>query len=109
MYIMKRKINLSFLLAAIFVVIFGGESARADIMLTTKGYRLTILPIMGAEKVEVPEGKVKVRELAEMSFDNKKSSSNIQNDFTKNGMEKKCPYIVLKNKGIDQITQLAQR
>ncbi|MBW6415366.1 hypothetical protein A7K93_11295 [Candidatus Methylacidiphilum fumarolicum] len=106
---MKRKINLSFLLAAIFVVIFGGESARADIMLTTKGYRLTILPIMGAEKVVVPEGKVKVRELAEMSFDKKKSFSNTQKDFTNNRMGKKCPYIVLKNKGIDQVTQLTLR
>ncbi|KIE58292.1 hypothetical protein A946_07255 [Methylacidiphilum kamchatkense Kam1] len=104
---MKRKINLSFLLAAIFVVIFGGEFARADMMLTTKGYRLTILPIMGAEKVEVPEGKVKVRELAELSLDNKKSSSNIQKDFSKKAIEKKCPYFVLNNKGIDQVTKLA--
>ncbi|WP_148205143.1 hypothetical protein [Candidatus Methylacidiphilum infernorum] len=58
----KREVTFSLIVAS--AVFFGSASLRADVMLTTKGYRLTILPVLGAEKVVVPNGRVHVKEVA---------------------------------------------
>ncbi|VVM05547.1 hypothetical protein MAMC_00657 [Methylacidimicrobium cyclopophantes] len=53
------------------------ESKEAMLMKTPKGYRLTILPVMGAEKVErkpVAEGKVRVQTLRERVYGRKEAA-----------------------------------
>ncbi|TFE71775.1 hypothetical protein [Methylacidiphilum caldifontis] len=72
-------------------VILGPLSLKGDVMLTTKGYRLTILPVLGAEKVIVPEGKVHMKELAYLP--------NVQEQKSSFAVEKSQKHI---KKGQDQ-------